>query len=280
METEAAMEGWTPRRQHRNGGCWLRAEIEVDRGSSIPRGPGFGFAAVVREPLVKLRRPQFDFEGWDWDYFAWPHDRLDANLQMRDSDPEATLEADRKASESFLNQSTLQLESYEMYQHTQQQQQQQHAAALPCNDLEANLEMRDSDPEATLEADQLASESFLNQSPLQLESYDMDQHTQEKRTAALPRDHLKANLEMRNTNVETDRKAKERSTRQLKRSDMGRLKQEQHKEKENEAAELFRTPTAVNKKAVGPRSTRRRRVFAEANRSLDNDRARKVPWAC
>ncbi|CAL4940782.1 unnamed protein product [Urochloa decumbens] len=279
METEAAMEGWTPRRQHRNGGCWLRAEIEVDRGSSIPRGPGFGFAAVVREPLVKLRRPQFDFEGWDWDYFAWPHDRLDANLQMRDSDPEATLEADRKASESFLDQNTLQLESYEMYQHTQQ-----HAAALPCNDLEANLEMRDSDPEATLEADQLASESFLNQSPLQLESYDMDQHTQEKCTAALPLDHLKANLEMRNTNVEvklqTDRKAKERSTRRLKRSEMDRLKQEQHKEKENEAAELFRTPTAVNKKAVGPRSTRRRRVFAEANRSLDNDRARKVAWAC
>ncbi|CAL4923986.1 unnamed protein product [Urochloa decumbens] len=270
------MEGWTPRRQHRNGGCWLRAEIEVDRGSSIPRGPGFGFAAVVREPLVKLRRPQYDFEGWDWDYFAWPHDRLDANLQMRDSDPEATLEADRKASESFLNQSSLQLESYEVYQHTEQQQ---HAA-----DLEANLETRDSDPEATLEADQKVSESFLNQSPLHLESYDMDQHMQEKCTAALPRDHLKDNLEMRNTNVEvklqTDRKAKERRTRQLKRSEMDRLMQEQHKEKENEGAELFRTHTALNKKAVGPRSTRRRRVFAEANRSLDNDRARKVPWAC
>ncbi|CAN6311773.1 unnamed protein product [Urochloa humidicola] len=283
METEAAMEWWTPRRQHRNGGCWMRAEIEVDRGSSIPRDPGFGFAAVVREPLVKLRRPQFDFEGWDWDYFAWPHDRLDANLQMRDSDPEATLEADQKASESFLNQSMLQLESYEMYQRAQQQQ---HAAALPCNNLEveANLEMRDSDSEATLEADRKASESFLNQSPLQLESYDMDQHTQEKCTAALPRDHLKASLEMRNTNVEaklqTDRKAKEQSTRRLKRSEMDRLMQEKHKEKENKAAELFRTPTAVNKKAVGPRSTRRRRVFAEANRSLDNDRTKNVPWAC
>ncbi|CAN6324469.1 unnamed protein product [Urochloa humidicola] len=281
MDTEAAMVGWTPRRQHRNGGCWLRAEIEVDRGSSIPRGLGFGFAAAVREPLVKLRRPQYDFEGWDWDYFAWPHDRLDANLQMRDSDPEATLEADRKASESFLKQSTLLLESYEMYQHTQQQQ---HAATLPCNDLEANLETKDSDPEATLEADRKASESFLNQSPLQLESYGMNQHTQEKHTAALPRDYLKANLETRNTSVEvklqTDRKAKERSTRRLKRSEMDQLMQEQHKEKENEGAELFWTPTAVNKKAAGPRSTRRRRVFAEANRSLDNDRTRKVPWAC
>lgn len=53
---------------------------------------------------------------------------------MRDSDPEATLEADRKASERFLNQSTLQLESHEMYQHTEQQQ---HAAAWPCNHLES-----------------------------------------------------------------------------------------------------------------------------------------------
>lgn len=46
---------------------------------------------------------------------------------MRDSDPEATLAADLKASESFLNQRTLQLESYEISQHTQQQ----HAAAWP-----------------------------------------------------------------------------------------------------------------------------------------------------
>ncbi|XP_004986777.1 uncharacterized protein LOC101755428 isoform X1 [Setaria italica] len=334
------MEGWTPRR-HR---FWLRAEIEVDRGSSILRGPGFGFAAVVREPLVKLRRPQYDFEGWDWDYFSWPHDRLDANLEMRDSDPEATLEADRKASERFLNQSTLQLESHEMYQHTEQQQ---HAAAWPCNHLEtnfemrddpealdadlkasenflnqstlqlescemyqhaqhqqdwpcnhleskhqalkllvdANLEMRDGDPEATLEADQKAIESFLNQSMLQPESYDMYQHKQEQHTAALPRDHLKGNLETRNTDVEaklqTDRKTKERSTRQRKRSEMDRRTQEeQHEEKENKEAVMFRTLTPLNKKAVGPRSARRRRVFAEANRSLDNDRARQVPWAC
>jgi hypothetical protein len=46
---------------------------------------------------------------------------------MRDSDPEVTLEADLKASESFLNQITLQLESYEMSQHTQEQ----HNAAWP-----------------------------------------------------------------------------------------------------------------------------------------------------
>jgi hypothetical protein len=95
-----------------------------------------------------------------------------------------------------------------------------------------------------------------------------------------------ANLEMRNTDAEaklqTDRKAKERSTRRLKRSEMDRRTQEQHKEKENEQTELFRTPTPVNKKAVGPRSARRRRVFAEANLSPDDDRARQrqVPWAC
>jgi hypothetical protein len=52
---------------------------------------------------------------------------------MRDSDPEATLEADRKASESFLNKIALQLESYEMYQHLLQQ----HASAWPCNRLKS-----------------------------------------------------------------------------------------------------------------------------------------------
>ncbi|KAG2539147.1 hypothetical protein PVAP13_9NG362156 [Panicum virgatum] len=184
---------------------------------------------------------------------------------MRDRDPEATLEADRKASESFLNKSTLQLESYEMYQHLLQQQ----ASAWPCNPLNTNLEMRDS-----------SIEGYLNQGTLQPES-EMYQHT-----AALPRDHLIANLEVRNTDAEaklqTDRKAKERSTRRLKRSEMGRRAQEQHKEKENEQTELFRTPTPVNKKAVGPRSARRRRVFAEANLSPDDDRARQrqVSWAC
>jgi len=35
---------------------------------------------------------------------------------MRDSDPETTLEVDPKASESFLNQRKLPLESYEMSQ--------------------------------------------------------------------------------------------------------------------------------------------------------------------
>jgi hypothetical protein len=46
-------------------------------GCALCRGPGFGFAAAVREPLVKLRRPRYDFERWDWGYFVWPHDRLD-----------------------------------------------------------------------------------------------------------------------------------------------------------------------------------------------------------
>ncbi|KAF8689210.1 hypothetical protein HU200_041997 [Digitaria exilis] len=303
MELEAAMQGWTPRRHRRNGGFWLRAEMEVDQASSVPRGPEFGFSAAVREPLVKLRRPEHDFERWDWDYFVWPHDRVDANLEMRDSDPEATLEADRKVSERFLNQTTLQLESYEMYQHTQQQQD---AAAWPYNHFKckhaqafnlcqvediriseietellihaANLEMRDSDPE-TSEEDQKASESFLNQCTLQLESYEKKQHT-----AALPCDHLQANLETRNTNAEatlqTDLKTKERSRRKQKRSGMDLRTQEQHNEKENEGAELFRTPMPVNKKAVGPRSARRRRVFAEANRSLDDDGARLFPWDC
>ena len=50
---------------------------------------------------------------------------------MRDSDPEAMLEADLKVSESFLNQITLQLESYEMSQHMQEQ----HATAWPCDHL-------------------------------------------------------------------------------------------------------------------------------------------------
>ncbi|KAF8728199.1 hypothetical protein HU200_018788 [Digitaria exilis] len=339
MELEAAMQGWTPRRHRRNGGFWLRAEMEVDQASPVPRGPEFGFAAAVREPLVKLRRPEHEFERWDWDYFVWPHDRVDGkqhgvvsfagnhgtqftNLEMRDSDPEATLEADQKVSERFLNQITLQLESYEMYQHTQQQQDAaawpynhfkcKHAQAFnlcqvedimrncnriilwfskePCRNVisllmpriyeietellihAANLEMRDSDPE-TSEEDQKASESFLNQCTLQLESYEKKQHT-----AALPCDHLQANLETRNTNAEatlqTDLKTKERSRRKQKRSGMDLRTQEQHNEKENEGAELFRTPMPVNKKAVGHRSARRRRVFAEANRSLDDDRAR------
>nr|TKV94745.1 hypothetical protein SEVIR_9G315800v2 [Setaria viridis]TKV94746.1 hypothetical protein SEVIR_9G315800v2 [Setaria viridis] len=208
---------------------------------------------------------------------AWPCNHLETNFEMRD-DPEA-LDADLKASENFLNQSTLQLESCEMYQHAQHQQD------WPCNHLETNLEMRDGDPEATLEADQKAIESFLNQSMLQPESYDMYQHKQEQHTAALPHDHLKGNLETRNTDVEaklqTDRKTKERSTRQRKRSEMDRRTQEeQHEEKENKEAVMFRTLTPLNKKAVGPRSARRRRVFAEANWSLDNDRARQVPWAC
>jgi len=46
---------------------------------------------------------------------------------MRDSDPEVMLEADLKVSESFLNQITLQLESYEMSQHMQEQ----HTTAWP-----------------------------------------------------------------------------------------------------------------------------------------------------
>jgi hypothetical protein len=69
------------------------------------------------------------------------------------------------------------------------------------------------------------------------------------------------------------RKTKERrSTRQLKRSEMmDRRTKAKQQEKENEGAALFRTPmpAIVNKKAVGPRSARRRRVFAEANRILD-----------
>jgi hypothetical protein len=39
--------------------------------------------------------------------------------------------------------------------------------------------MRDSDPEATLEAERKTSENFLNRSMLQLERYAMDQDTQE-----------------------------------------------------------------------------------------------------
>lgn len=53
-----------------------------------------------------------------------------------------------------------------------------------------NLEMEDSDPEATLEADWKVSESFLNQSTLQLESSLMCQNMQEQHAARGPRDHL------------------------------------------------------------------------------------------
>lgn len=45
--------------------------------AAFRRSPELGFAVAVREPLVKLQRPKYEFERWDWDYFAWPHDRLD-----------------------------------------------------------------------------------------------------------------------------------------------------------------------------------------------------------
>uniref|UniRef100_A0ACD5TME7 Uncharacterized protein n=1 Tax=Avena sativa TaxID=4498 RepID=A0ACD5TME7_AVESA len=97
--------------EHRSGGGRFRAEIEMDRGIAFPRSPELGFAAAVREPLVRLQRPRYDFERWDWGYFAWPHDRLDANLEMRDNDPLATFEADRKVVEGFLSRSIQQLEA-------------------------------------------------------------------------------------------------------------------------------------------------------------------------
>jgi hypothetical protein len=50
--------------------------------------------------------------------------------------------------------------------------------------------MRDSDPEATLEADRKTSENFLNWSMLQLERYAMDQDTQERHAAAWPHEQL------------------------------------------------------------------------------------------
>uniref|UniRef100_J3N563 Uncharacterized protein n=2 Tax=Oryza brachyantha TaxID=4533 RepID=J3N563_ORYBR len=109
-------------RSRSRGGAWFRAEIEIDRGVAIPRGPEAGFAAGVREPLVKLQRPRLECERWDWDYFAWPHDRPDANLEMRDSDPEATFEADRKANDDFLHRSMLELDKHESDQRKTEQQ--------------------------------------------------------------------------------------------------------------------------------------------------------------
>uniref|UniRef100_A0A0E0MB08 Uncharacterized protein n=1 Tax=Oryza punctata TaxID=4537 RepID=A0A0E0MB08_ORYPU len=94
MESEA--EGL--RRRSSIGGRF-RAEIQIDPCVAIPRGPDAGFAAAVREPLVKLQRPKFEFEQWDWDYISWPHDRLD----------------DRKASEEFLHRSALQLNKCERH---------------------------------------------------------------------------------------------------------------------------------------------------------------------
>ncbi|CAD6204596.1 unnamed protein product [Miscanthus lutarioriparius] len=67
---------------------------------------------------------------------------------MRDSDLEATLEADRKASESYLNQSTLQPERSLVCQHMQEQ----NAAGWPRDHLDgaANVGVRSSDNEAKL----------------------------------------------------------------------------------------------------------------------------------
>ncbi|KAL5232203.1 hypothetical protein ABZP36_030979 [Zizania latifolia] len=108
MESEAE----ELRRRHHSGrgGASFRAEIDIGRGVAIPRSPELGFAAAVREPLVKLQRPVFDFEKLDWAHFVWPHDRPDANLEMRDSDPRATFEADLRATDGFLDRCTLQLD--------------------------------------------------------------------------------------------------------------------------------------------------------------------------
>uniref|UniRef100_A0A0D9XMU8 Uncharacterized protein n=1 Tax=Leersia perrieri TaxID=77586 RepID=A0A0D9XMU8_9ORYZ len=127
MESGEVEVGLRRRERHhrRSRGGRFRAEImEIDPPGliAIPRGADSGFAAAVREPLVKLQRPKFEFEGWDWDYISWPHDRLDANLEMRDSDPEATFEADRKASEDFLHRSTLQLDKCKTDQRKPEQQ--------------------------------------------------------------------------------------------------------------------------------------------------------------
>jgi hypothetical protein len=149
----------------------------------------------------------------------------------------------------------------------------------------------DGDPEATLEADRKASESFLNHGPLQLERslmcQDDGKHAQAGFMVYLPEVCQQAELLVHAANLGpgvgrnsenkaklgTDaRKTKERrSTRRLKRSEMDRRTKAKQQEKENEGAALFRTPmpAIVNKKAVGPRSARRRRVFAEANRILD-----------
>ncbi|GJM91562.1 hypothetical protein PR202_ga07944 [Eleusine coracana subsp. coracana] len=272
MEIAACMEGQPRRREHWSGGSRFRAEIETDLGSpSISRGPGYGFAAAVREPLVRLQRPKFDFEIWDWGYFAWPHDRLDANLEMRDSDPEATLEADRKASESFLNHSTDKLERYAMDHDTQEQ-------------LQANLEIRDSNPEVTFEADTKASEGFQNWSMLQLERCAMDQCTPEQNAMTLPRNKLRGNQGMGDCNQKgtpkSDQKAIEsllsRSTLQLKRREMDQDQHAQEQQKEPEP----RTSLLLDGKPVGRRSTRRRRGCAEANGILDHGRAMQGSWAC
>uniref|UniRef100_A0ACD5TI35 Uncharacterized protein n=1 Tax=Avena sativa TaxID=4498 RepID=A0ACD5TI35_AVESA len=150
--------------EHRSGGGRFRAEIEMDRGIAFPRSPELGFAAAVREPLVRLQRPRYDFERWDWGYFAWPHDRLDANLEMRDSDPLATFEADRKVIEGFLSRSTQQLEAS---QSTPQLEAGEGILSQSSPQLEAIEEFpspRTPQPEAV--------QAFLGQSTLKLETDD------------------------------------------------------------------------------------------------------------
>ncbi|KAG8084283.1 hypothetical protein GUJ93_ZPchr0010g7299 [Zizania palustris] len=144
MESEAE----ELRRRHHSGrgGASFRAEIDIGRGvaNAIPRvltffplnaiafwSPELGFAAAVREPLVKLQRPVFDFEKLDWAHFVWPHDRPDANLEMRDSDPTATFEADLRATDGFLDRCTLQL-AEEMDRRRREQQEELESEDQDC----------------------------------------------------------------------------------------------------------------------------------------------------
>ncbi|KAL6905386.1 hypothetical protein ACP4OV_002987 [Aristida adscensionis] len=280
MEVAHATEAWSPRlrREHRGGGGRFRAEMEMDRGASVlPRGPEFGFAAAVREPLVRLQRPRFEFERWNWDYFAWPHDRLDANLEMRDSDPNATLEADRKASESFISRSTLELERCAIQWHTEEQHK-DHGneeagllKPLPADDEPtkfsshvqasgccphftvsvehdgingANLITSDSYPEAAVEADRdrLVSDGLLSRSTPQPEKCETELHTKMQ-------EEEKEELELRASLLVADEPL------------------HVHRKRRSEAPGTHG-------------ATRRRRRCAEANRILDLGTAMQGSWAC
>ncbi|KAL6641512.1 hypothetical protein ACP70R_019693 [Stipagrostis hirtigluma subsp. patula] len=260
MEREVATEGWQRRRrEHRNGGGRFRAEIEMDRGASIPRGPEFGFAAAVREPLVKLQRPIFDFERWDWEYFAWPHDRLDANLEMRDSDPTATLEADKKASESFINRSTLELESCSM-------------------DWQRQAQHKEHDNEAT----RLLKPLLADNKPTGFSSHIQASGCRPR--SAVSVEHDRSNGEMRKSDPETAEEADMVSSESL--LSWSTTQEQQKEEDELRTSWLVDgKPLHVRRKrrseAPGARgATRRRRGCAEANGFLDHGRALQGPWAC
>ncbi|XP_020085282.1 uncharacterized protein LOC109708095 [Ananas comosus] len=71
------------------------------------------FVRAVAEPLLELRKPMYDFERYSVWLFSWESDRTDAKLEMRDSNPQATFEMDKKRCETFLAERQMLLRKHE-----------------------------------------------------------------------------------------------------------------------------------------------------------------------